>query len=781
MVGRAGVEKQYDAWLRGMPGYTSVKVDSMGRAIGDDGELAAQPGDTLVTSIDAKVQGVVERQLAGTIRTARQTYDEVTHRNYRADSGAVVVLEADTGRIVAMASQPTYDPSVWVGGITKTQLAHLYSEKAGTPLLGRATQGQFAPGSTWKPIMATGALNNGFSAGHRAELLVRRCRSATGGSRTTSPRPTATSASTRRCSSRATRSSTGSGCTSGSATARTRPTSSAQGPARRAGQGLRLRQRHRRRPARRGGRPDRGPALEARVLEGDAQATTARIDRKGNGDRFLRVFAHEFCLEGNYYRAGDAVNYSIGQGDTIVTPLQLARAYAAFTNGGTLYAPRVAKAVVSPDGTVLKRFAPQVNGHVRASAATMRYVDTALLGTPKVGTLAWKFGDFPLDRVHIRGKTGSAEVYGKQSTSWVASYDENYVVVMMVSQAGTGSGTSGPAVRAIWETLYGVRGMTVDPRRAAIPGTTPPDGLPTFTDDGSILPPGAGPRVTLLNRRHASTGCSRPPCSALLTLSTLLVWSATSHRADLTGDDPTAYLRRQVVNIVIGLVLMTAVTLADHRWVRILAPVVYLASVAGLVLVLTNGATINGSQSWLRVAGMSVQPSEFAKLAVVIGMALVLAERVQGRLAADGRPDRGRADAADRRRAGGADPGPARPRDDAGAVGDGLRGARGLRRPARWLVLVVAGAAAAAYAAFSAGVLKAYQVDRFLAFVDPTLDPRGAGYNVEQARIAVGNGGLFGQGLFDGSQTQAGFVPEQHTDFVFTVAGEELGLVGAGC
>ena len=91
--------------------------------------------------------------------------------------------------------------------------------------------------------------------------------------------------------------------------------------------------------------------------------------------------------------------------------------------------------------------------------------------------------------MHIRGKTGSAEVYGKQSTSWVATYDENYVVVMMVSQGGTGSGTSGPGVRAIWEALYGVSGEDVNPAQAAIPGTTPPAGLPTFMDDGSILPP----------------------------------------------------------------------------------------------------------------------------------------------------------------------------------------------------------------------------------------------------------------------------------------------------
>ena len=103
----------------------------------------------------------------------------------------------------------------------------------------------------------------------------------------------------------------------------------------------------------------------------------------------------------------------------------------------------------------------------------MRYVDQALLGTAKVGTMAWRMTGFPLDRVHVRSKTGSAEVHGKQSTSWVASYDENYVVVMMVSQAGTGSGTSGPAVRALWESLYGVRGETVDPHRAAIRGRGP--------------------------------------------------------------------------------------------------------------------------------------------------------------------------------------------------------------------------------------------------------------------------------------------------------------------
>ncbi len=487
-VGRAGVEKEYDRWLRGMPGYKRVAVDSMGRVLGDDSEIQGQPGDTLVTSIDAKVQGVVERQLADTIKLARQTYDDVTHRNYRADSGAVVVMEAKTGRIVSMASQPTYDPSVWVGGISRRQLAHLYSEEAGTPLLARATQGQFAPGSTWKPLMTVGALNNGYSTDTRLD-----------------------------CSS---------GLQVGNRWFKNYESSSyGMIGFDRAMQlscdtffyrvGIHYWQKY-------GSDPTnvdaRDPLVEQAKkfgfgdetgidLPGEASGRIAdrhwklsyykamkgyycKVDAKSDGQRdFLHVFAHEFCLEGNYYRAGDAVNYVIGQGDTIVTPLQLARAYAALSNGGTLWEPRIAKAIVSPDGRVLKRFTPRKAATLDASAESLRYVDTALQGTPKVGTLAWKFIDFPLDTVKIRGKTGSAEVYGKQSTSWVATYDENYVVIMMVSQAGTGSGTSGPAVRKIWEALYGIDGMDVNPRRSAIPGTTPPAGLPTFMKDGSILPP----------------------------------------------------------------------------------------------------------------------------------------------------------------------------------------------------------------------------------------------------------------------------------------------------
>jgi rod shape determining protein RodA len=266
----------------------------------------------------------------------------------------------------------------------------------------------------------------------------------------------------------------------------------------------------------------------------------------------------------------------------------------------------------------------------------------------------------------------------------------------------------------------------------------------------------------------------------LMALGSLLVWSATSHREDLTGGDPTAYLKKQLVNVAIGVVLMVVVLATDHRWVRIIAPLVYLASIGGLVLVLTMGSTVNGSRSWLQLGGMSIQPSELAKLAVVIGMALWVAERADVRR---GRPGGSLGDVAGMLAIAGIPASLIILQPDLGtmlvlsATVFGVLAVSGA--PRRWLALLAVGGVTAGAAAVAAGFLKQYQVDRFLAFTDPNLDPRGAGYNVEQARIAVGNGGLFGQGLFDGSQTRSGFVPEQHTDFVFTVAGEELGLVGA--
>lgn len=268
--------------------------------------------------------------------------------------------------------------------------------------------------------------------------------------------------------------------------------------------------------------------------------------------------------------------------------------------------------------------------------------------------------------------------------------------------------------------------------------------------------------------------------AAIVVIGTLLVWSSTATNEALTGGASAAYLRKHLINIVIGVLLMLGVMVIDHRRVRLLAPLLYLGSVVGLLLVLVMGSTINGSRSWLLIGGMSIQPSEFAKLAVVVGMALIVAERIES---------------AGGRRVNGVDVAlmlalaavPAMLimlQPDLGtmlvlsATVLGVVAVSGA--PRRYLVGLVSAAVATSVAAVTLGVLKPYQLDRFLAFIDPGLDPRGAGYNTTQARIAIGNGGFTGQGLFNGSQTRSGFVPEQHTDFIFTVAGEELGLIGAG-
>ncbi len=489
VVGRSGLEKEYDRFLRGRPGYKRVAVDSMGRVLGDSGEVAGRAGDTLVTSIDARVQGVVEQQLSQTIRTARQTFDKVTGRNYVADSGAVVVLDSKNGRVVAMAGAPTYDPSVWVGGISSQQLKHLYSEKARYPLLFRATQGQFAPGSTWKPIMAAGALDHGYGQDTRLD-----CSSGFQvGNRWFKNYESASfgfigfdKALQISCDTFFYRV----GYHYWQKYGRDKADVNAKDPLVKTAKLFGF------------GKPT-GIDLPGEASGRIADRTWKRAYWEANkgyycaiakkpGTDFLHVFAREFCAEGYAYRAGDAVNYVIGQGDTLVTPLQSARAYVALANGGTLYEPRVAKAIVSPDGKVIRRIPPKRIGHVKVTDRALRYVDTALLGTAKTGTTSWKFIDFPLDKVHIRSKTGSAEVHGKQSTSWVASYDKRYVVLMMVTQAGTGSGTSGPAVRKIWEALYGIKGMDVRPSKAALPGAKPPSALPVFARDGEILPPLSG-------------------------------------------------------------------------------------------------------------------------------------------------------------------------------------------------------------------------------------------------------------------------------------------------
>jgi len=260
----------------------------------------------------------------------------------------------------------------------------------------------------------------------------------------------------------------------------------------------------------------------------------------------------------------------------------------------------------------------------------------------------------------------------------------------------------------------------------------------------------------------------------------LLVWSATRQPQIDTGGNPQAFLERHLLNLAIGLVIGGVASLFDYRMLRAYAPVLYLASIAGLVAVLSPlGSTIKGAHSWIVLpAGFSVQPSEFAKVALVVGVAMLLSEK------RDGVDAPSHVDVVQALLLAVVPVVLVLLQPDLGTVMVlvflllGMLAVSGA--PTKWIVGLLLAGVVGGFLAVQAGVLEDYQVKRLTAFADPGADPRGAGYNTQQARIAIGSGGLWGKGLLEGPQTQGGFVPEQQTDFVFTVAGEELGLAGSG-
>jgi rod shape determining protein RodA len=267
----------------------------------------------------------------------------------------------------------------------------------------------------------------------------------------------------------------------------------------------------------------------------------------------------------------------------------------------------------------------------------------------------------------------------------------------------------------------------------------------------------------------------------LLFIGTLLVWAATRDWYIRNGLDGQYYLKRHIINILIGLVLAYGVTVIDYRLLRAYTPFLWGAGVLGLVIVLIPGlgSEVNGAKAWIALpGGFQIQPAELAKISIIIGMSMILSERTHdsdGPSSADVlqslaiaaipvlliilQPDMGTILII----------------SAAVVTIIAVSGA-----PARWVTALLLLAVIGGFVAVKAGVVSEYQVNRLQTFVDPSADTQGAGYQLRQARITVGSGGLLGTGLFNGPQTNGRFVPEQQTDFIFTVAGEELGFLGSG-
>ncbi|MEU6877030.1 rod shape-determining protein RodA [Streptomyces sp. NPDC046712] len=269
---------------------------------------------------------------------------------------------------------------------------------------------------------------------------------------------------------------------------------------------------------------------------------------------------------------------------------------------------------------------------------------------------------------------------------------------------------------------------------------------------------------------------------ALSFIGALLVWSATRNRTELNGGDPYAFLFRHSLNTGIGLALMIGTIWLGHRTLRGAVPILYGISILLILAVLTPlGATINGAHAWIVIGGgFSLQPSEFVKITIILGMAVLLAAKV----------DAGDQVHPDHRTVAKALGLAALPMGivmlmpDLGSVMVmgiivlGVLLASGASN--RWVLGLIGAGVAGALLVTALGLLDEYQLNRFAAFANPELDPAGVGYNTNQARIAIGSGGLYGAGLFNGHQTSGQFVPEQQTDFIFSVAGEELGFLGGG-
>ena len=480
LVGRAGLESVYDQYLRGKPASSTVAVDARGAVTGTIAEDDGTPGDTLVTSLDADVQHAAEVALVNAVNRARGMSDR-NHRPYKADSGAAVVLDVTTGRVVAMASYPTYDPSVWIGGISEKDYSALSDEKAGVPLLFRPTQGAFAPGSTFKPVSTSAAVTDGY------------------GLNSIYPCP-----SSFRVGNRSFKNFESEAL--GSITLRTALVKSCDTVYYKFGYEEWLRDQGSKKPrevmvsmAKRWGLgsktgidlPDEriGRIASRAFKKLFWQQRKADYCKGANNPKFdseHRRADREFCLEGFKYRAGDAANFAIGQGDTIVTPLQLAVAYSALANGGTVFEPQIGRAVIGADGKLIKQITPKVKGKLNVSADVLGYIRDALGGVTTEGTAKGAFSGFPLGQVHVAGKTGTAEVAGKQDTSWFASFapveKPRFAVVVMVTQAGQGAKVAAPAVREIYDTIYGFEG-----KQPAFANGQLPTALPKIRPDGTVV------------------------------------------------------------------------------------------------------------------------------------------------------------------------------------------------------------------------------------------------------------------------------------------------------
>jgi penicillin-binding protein 2 len=455
IVGKAGVELTYDKWLRGRDGVQDLEVNAAGEVVRALGGRPPVPGRDLRLAVDLDVQRTAERALAEGMRAARALPDRERGGTYPAPAAAAVVLDPDDGSLLALASLPQYDPRRFVGGISRRDFAS-YADDPGKPLLHRAVQSVYPPGSTWKPFTALAGLRTGLitpsTAYHCPGSFT--IGNYTKRDWTTRGHGTVALGESLRLSCDVYYYNLGAQFGAGEEAQEDRGEKvdeRMQATARAFGFG-------------------RQPDLD---LPYGAEGTVpTREWRKRFWERNKKEYCagssalyQELCRDGWRWQGGDNLNIAIGQGDVQVSPLQLALGYAAVANGGTVYRPHVAKAVLDPvSGHAVRTVSSRVEGVARVPGGAFAAVGQGLASVPAGGTASAAFAGFPLDRFPVAGKTGTADLPPRAPFAWFASYapvaSPQYVVVVMVEEGGHGGESAAPVARAIYQQLFG---LPVDP------------------------------------------------------------------------------------------------------------------------------------------------------------------------------------------------------------------------------------------------------------------------------------------------------------------------------
>jgi penicillin-binding protein 2 len=471
IVGVAGIEAVYEHDLVGTPGYVKYRVDSKENLVQLGDEQDPVPGDDVYLTIDADTQTLAEDALQGGIRNARSIAE--TSGYLKADAGAVVVMDPDTGGIEAMVSYPGFDPARFVRGMSQHEFERRFGETNGNPLVNRAIQGEYPPGSTFKPWIALSALNTRAEGGDGR--MTNQAIASTGQSygcppEWTVPYDESNPAATQYVFHNWTTANLGY-MNIASALAKSCDTVfypwgydywrifyPYAGP---------------------DGKQNTADDVFHEPLQADLRRvgfdTVTHIDLPFERDgrvptaewkRDIHAANPEAFPYGEWV-PGDFVNMSIGQGDTLVTPLQLATAYSGLlSEDGRMCVPHLLDKVVDPtthpDPKLVRQYRPRCKRRLPFSPESIAYVRDALTGTVRDagGTATSAFAGFPFSRVWVAGKTGTAEVDPKQDFSWFAAMTEaqgeRHVIVVLVEQGGHGSTTAAPVARHIIEGLYGL-------------------------------------------------------------------------------------------------------------------------------------------------------------------------------------------------------------------------------------------------------------------------------------------------------------------------------------